>query len=70
MDLSITEAAARLRFSYARTRDFVLRGKLSGQMLDGRWRISTASVDAMIAARAEPPKPATRVEPSAPAATS
>lgn len=44
--LSVTEAAQLLRASYPRTMRALLTGEINGEKVDGRWRISRASVEA------------------------
>ena len=44
-EMSLSEAAARLKRSYNRTLRLVLIGKLDGWKDDGRWRLAATSVD-------------------------
>lgn len=45
-EVRLVEAAKRLRCSYARVLDLVLRGKLAGRQADGRrWMVSESDVE-------------------------
>ncbi|MEJ7810404.1 MAG: hypothetical protein WKG32_08325 [Gemmatimonadaceae bacterium] len=61
-DISLTDAAFRLRARYQRALDMVLRGELEGKKRAGRWYVTEASVERARAARdradAEPPRAA------------
>jgi hypothetical protein len=51
--IALTDAARALHWTYWRTRDALLSGKLRGTRTgDGRWLVELASVNELLAARA------------------
>jgi excisionase family DNA binding protein len=49
--MSIPEAARRLGFTLKYVYDLVQAGKLPAEKVDGKWRIQTDSVEALVAKR-------------------
>lgn len=50
-EVSITEAAHRLSFTWRRTWDAVLSGRLRGRKVNGRWLVDSGDVDRFVRER-------------------
>ena len=47
MEMTLTQAGARLRVSYHVALRYVLTGKLEGEQVNGRWVVNVLSVEKM-----------------------
>lgn len=57
-EVPLMEAAHRLGISYSKALRLTLTGALAGSQKDGRWQVSSKSVDGLIASRSDQQPPA------------